>query len=66
MGLQWLLLAQAIRLHPNGSLDTAGMFRLVTVARERLTLAFTLVAKLKFDPVLASQKTTFTLRIVNI
>jgi hypothetical protein len=66
MELQWLLLAQAIRLHPNGLLDIAGIFRRVTVSRERLSPAFTIVAKVKFDPLLASQQTTFTLRLANI
>ena len=66
MELQWLLLAQAIRLHPNGLLDIAGIFRRVTVSRERLTPAFTVIAKVKFDPVLASQQTTFTLRVASL
>ena len=66
MELQWLLLAQAIRLHPNGLLDIAGIFRSVTVSRERLTPAFTMVAKVKFDPSLASEQTTFTFRVANL
>ena len=66
MELQWLLLAQAIRLHPNGLLDIAGVFRRVTVSRERRTPAFTIVAKVKFDPQLSNEQTTFTFRLANL
>ena len=66
MELQWLLLARAMRLHPDGLLDIAGIFRRVTVSRERLTPAFTMVAKVRFDPLLASEQTTFTLRVSSV
>ena len=66
MELQWLLLAQVIRLHPNGLLDIAGIFRRVTVSRERLTPAFTMVAKVKFDPLLANEQATFTFRVADL
>jgi hypothetical protein len=64
--LQWLLLAQAVRLHPSGLLDIVGIFHRVTVSGERLTPAFTIVAKVKFDPLLASEETAFTFRVVNL
>ena len=66
MELRWILLTQAIRLHPNGLLDIAGLFHRVTVSRERLPPAFMIVAKVKFDLLLASEQTTFTLKIANI
>ena len=66
MELEWLLLAQAMRLHPDGLLDIAGIFRRVTVSSERIFFDFTMVAKVKFDPLLASHQTTFTLRVSNV
>ena len=66
MELQWLILAQAIRLHPNGLLDIVGIFRRITVSRERLNPSFTIVAKVRFDPLLSNEQTAFTFRISNL
>jgi hypothetical protein len=66
MELQWLLLAQGMRLHPNGVMDIAGIFRTVTVSGERLAPAFVMLAKVKFDPLLASEQTSFSFRLTNL
>ena len=66
MELQWLLLAQALRLHPNGILDIAGIFRTATVTGERLAPFITIVAKVKFNPQFASERTSFIIRLSRV
>ena len=66
MELQWLLLAQALRLHPNGILDIAGIFRTVTVSGDRLAPFMTIVAKVKFSPQFAGEQTSFIIRLSKI
>ncbi len=66
MELQWLLLCQTMRLHQNGLMDIAGIFRTVTIVGEQLKPFMSMVAKVKFDPLLASEETTFIFRIAQI
>ena len=66
MELQWLLIAQAIKLHSDGLLDIAGIFRRATVSRERLAPSMAVVPTVRFDPLLASEQTTFVLRLAKV
>ena len=65
MELQWLLICQAFKFNQeNGLLDIAGIFSRATISRDRLELSAAVVAKVKFDILLTSERTTFVLRFV--